>query len=279
MHMPKYASVQGFLKDLRSFYRARGRRKLPWRRTRDPYRILVSEVMLQQTQVERVIPFYAEFTRRFPTAKSLSKAPLRDVLRAWQGLGYNRRAKFLHGAAKAIAVRGFPRTAQELEKLPGVGHYTARAVAAFAFNAPEIFIETNIRTVFLHHFYHSSFLQKARMIPDSEILPLVAEALQRSRMEPRDFYAALMDYGSYLKKSGVRLNAKSAHYVRQSKFKGSARQLRGAIVRELLKRRSTLSLLAHRIPRTREALASELARLAAEGMVSIRGRYFSIPEE
>ena len=117
------------------------------------------------------------------------------------------------------------------------------------------------------------------MIPDSEILPLVAEALQRSRMEPRDFYAALMDYGSYLKKSGVRLNAKSAHYVRQSKFKGSARQLRGAIVRELLKRRSTLSLLAHRIPRTREALASELARLAAEGMVSIRGRYFSIPEE
>ncbi len=185
--------------------------------------------MLQQTQVERVIPFYANFLKQFPTAKALAKAPLSKVLVAWQGLGYNRRAKFLHEAAKVIAKSGFPNTVEGMEALPGVGHYTARAVAAFAFNKPEVFVETNIRTVFFHHF------EFKKQMSDAELLPYVAESLRRSKMQPRDFYAALMDYGTYLKKQGIKLNSKSKHYTKQSKFEGSARQKRAAALRDLLK--------------------------------------------
>jgi A/G-specific adenine glycosylase len=265
-------SMQGLLQVLKGHYR-RNRRDLPWRYTLDPYRILVSEVMLQQTQVERVIPFYKKFVRRFPTARSLSAARFPKVLEAWQGLGYNRRAKFLHLAARRIAKKGFPKTPEEIEELPGVGRYTARAVAAFAFNSREAFIETNIRTVFLHHSFPGR-----RKVGDREILPLIAQALKESRMEPRDFYAALMDYGAHLKQNGVKLNSRSAHYTKQSKFEGSARQVRGAILRELLKHHATLAMLAHRIPRNREELAHELTRLSAEGLVALRGRYFSIPD-
>ena len=229
--------------------------------------------MLQQTQVERVVPFYKKFIRKFPTARALSKAKFSEVLAAWQGLGYNRRAKYLHQASKIVAKRGFPKQAEDIEKLPGVGHYTARAVAAFAWNRPEVFIETNIRTVFL---YHSNVLQNVRTISDAEILPLVEKALKESRMQPRDFYTALMDYGAHLKREGIRLNSKSAHYTRQSKFKGSARELRGAILRELLKHKATLTVLAHKIPRNRDELTRELSRLASEGLVKLRGRYFTI---
>ena len=184
--------------------------------------------MLKKTRVERVIPFYNRFIKKYPTARALARAKLRDVLTMWNGLGYNRRAKLLHQTSKIIAREGF--TGQ---KLPGVGPYTAGAVSAFAFNKPEVFIETNIRTVLLHRFY-SSVLQKTA-IADEELLPLVAETLKRSHMEPREFYAAMMDYGAHLKKQGVRLNSKSKHYTKQSKFEGSARQKRAAKLRRLLK--------------------------------------------
>ncbi|MHB8860568.1 MAG: HhH-GPD family protein, partial [Minisyncoccota bacterium] len=153
------------------YYRAHGRHELPWRppalslrrdKTLDVYHVLISEVMLQQTQVNRVLPIYAEFTRRFPTARKLAAAPLSEVLRSWQGLGYNRRAKMLHAAAKALSeisrsnlknlASRFDLDISELEKLPGVGPYTARAVAAFAYNQDSIVIETNIRTAIIHHF-------------------------------------------------------------------------------------------------------------------------------
>lgn len=248
---------------------------MPWRKTRDPYKILVSELMLQQTQVDRVIPFYTAFIKQFPTVQALSRAPLSKVLRAWQGLGYNRRAKFLHEAAKQLAaLKTFPRKAEQIEELRGVGHYTARAVAAFAFNAPEVFVETNIRTVF---FWHSDFLRQSD-IADKDLLPLVAHALKTSRMTPRDFYAALMDYGAHLKRQGVRLNSKSKHYTKQSKFKGSPRELRGAILRELLQHRASLSTLVHRIPATKEDMARELARLAAEGLIKLHGKLFLVAD-
>ncbi len=188
--------------------------------------------MLQQTQVERVIPYYREFTKQFPTGKVLAKAKLSDVLRAWQGLGYNRRAKYLQGVWITLGTTRFPRGVGEMEKLPGIGPYTARAVSTFAFNNPEVFVETNIRTVFFHHLFPKS----QKLISDSTLSPLVAEALQKSKMEPREFYAALMDYGSYLKRSGVRLNKKSKHYTKQSKFQGSPRQRRAAKLRAALKR-------------------------------------------
>lgn len=270
MHRGKKPNVSKLLDELRRHYHEGARAHLPWRATRDPYKILVSEVMLQQTQVERVIPYYKRFLRTFPSAKVLARVSLYNVLHIWQGLGYNRRAKFLHQAAKEIAKKGFPRSVEEIEKLPGVGHYTARAVAAFAYNEPVVFVETNIRTVF---FYHLPSRQKRT---DKQLLPLVEFTLKESGMEPRDFYAALMDYGSHLKKEGVQLNSKSAHYAKQSKFEGSTRQLRGAILRELLHHGATLSMLVHKIPRNQQEVAHELARLAAEGLVTLHGRYFAI---
>ena len=234
--------------------------------------------MLQQTQVERVIPFYNRFVKKYPTARALARAKLSDVLKVWNGLGYNRRAKFLHEAAKQIVtLKKFPRKAEEIEKLPGVGHYTARAVAAFAFNRPEVFVETNIRTVLTHSYKGLSFAKDGR-VEDKTLLPLVAETLKRSKMEPRDFYAAMMDYGAHLKKRGITLNSRSAHYIKQSKFEGSARQLRGAILRELLQHQATLSMLMHRIPCNQQEVARQLARLAAEGMVKLRGKFFAVAD-
>ncbi|HEV7449668.1 MAG TPA: A/G-specific adenine glycosylase [Candidatus Paceibacterota bacterium] len=225
--MSKDKHILALIKAAKTHYKASARTHLPWRKTHDPYRILVSEVMLQQTQVDRVVPFYKSFLKKFPTAKALAKAPLSKVLKAWQGLGYNRRGKYLWEAAKIISTKGWK------GKLPGVGLYTAAAVQAFAHNKPAVFIETNIRTVFFYHLEDSNILKKVR-ITDVELLPLIEEALKKSKMQPRDFYAALMDYGSHLKKQGIKLNQKSKHYAKQSKFEGSARQKRANKLRELL---------------------------------------------
>ncbi len=262
------------------YYAVHGRSHLPWRKTRDVYKILVSEVMLQQTQVDRVLPKYAEFLKAFPTVHSLAQASLRDVLTHWSGLGYNRRAKFLHEAAKVVVANHdgkFPKEVNELQKLPGVGPYTARAIAAFAHNEPVVFIETNIRTIFIY----SSFLQNTRIkketrITDAEIMPLVARALRESKMQPRNFYAALMDYGSFLKKSGVRVNNKSKHYTKQSKFEGSARQLRGAILRELLKSPKTIDELQKLTARTLDEIKNELSKLQKEKLIEKKGSGFVI---
>ncbi len=266
---PASAKIKTLVWEARRHYHEEARVHLPWRATRDPYKILVSEIMLQQTQVERVIPYYKKFIRSFPSAKVLARVSLHEVLNHWQGLGYNRRAKYLQEAAKVIAKKGFPKEVADMEQLPGVGHYTARAVAAFAYNKPEVFVETNIRTVFFHHL-------PGRKRTDKQLLKLVEQALVESRMEPREFYSALMDYGSHLKKQGIMLNAKSAHYKKQSTFKGSARELRGAILRELLAHRASLTVLAHKIPRSKDELTHELARLAAEGLVSLHGKVFSV---
>jgi A/G-specific adenine glycosylase len=156
--------------ELKKFYK-KNKRDLPWRKTRDPYRILVSEVMLQQTQVDRVIPKYQAFLKEFPTAKKLAEAPLSRVLKEWQGLGYNRRAKFLHQAAKMIVKEGWG------GKLPGVGPYTRAAVEAFAHNKPGVFIETNIRTVYTHFYFPNK-----ELVSDKEIIPLIEKDLKISRM-------------------------------------------------------------------------------------------------
>lgn len=256
--------------EARRHYFEEGRDFLPWRATRDPYKILISEVMLQQTQVDRVIPYYKKFVRTYPTAAVLARVSFKNVLSHWQGLGYNRRAKYLQSAAKILVKKGFPKKVEEIEELPGVGPYTARAIAAFAYNQPTVFVETNIRTVFFYH------LGTRGKFSDEQLLPLVKYALENSGLDPREFYAAMMDYGTYLKAKGIKLNHKSAHYVKQKPFKGSARELRGAIVRELLIHRATLSTLSHHIPRSKEELVGELARLAAEGLITLHGRYFEI---
>ena len=223
--------VREFRRIVWSHYKKEGRNELPWRKTKDPYRILVSEIMLQQTQVSRVIEKYKEFLKKFPTVRALAKAPLSDVLKIWSGLGYNRRGKYLHDAAKKVVADFNGNFKKALEHpLPGVGPYTRAAVKAFAFNEPGEIIETNVRTAFIHHFYRGRF--SVKKMSDKDLLPILR--LAAKGQDPREWHWALMDYGSYLKRSGVRNNSRSAHYTKQSKFEGSLRQVRGQILRDLM---------------------------------------------
>ena len=238
--MLKSAQLTTLLRDLKRQYHGAGRGYLPWRATRDPYKILVSEVMLQQTQVDRVLPYYERFIKKFPTAQTLARAKLSEVLVVWQGLGYNRRAKYLYEAAKVISaktsrsgeINTTPTPAREVfaAQLPGVGPYTRGAVLAFAFNEPVVIVETNIRTVIFH------YLPGGNVLSDTQLLPIVAELLVKSKMQPREFYWAMMDYGAHLKKRGVRLNSRSKHYAKQSKFEGSRRQKSAGRLRQALAR-------------------------------------------
>jgi A/G-specific adenine glycosylase len=204
----------------------------------------------------------------------------------WQGLGYNRRAKYLQETAKIWCEAKSPgggsrgrvylSRSRELfaQRLPGVGPYTRGAVLAFAYNRTEVFVETNIRTVLFHHLQKSAV--HYRKISDAELLPLVAALLKKSKMPPREFYWAMMDYGSSLKRRGVKLNAHSAHYVRQGKFEGSARQLRGAILRELLKKPLAIAQLTKNLARKRGEVETQLRRLAAEGILKKKGNRWAI---
>lgn len=258
------ATFRGIVLD---YYRVFGR-SFPWRGTRDPWAILVSEVMLQQTQTERVVPKYEAFLAAFPRPADLAAAPLDRLLALWSGLGYNRRALALKRAAAAIADSpgGFPSREEELLALPGVGPYTARAVAAFAFDAPSAFIETNIRTVFLFHFF-----LEAKGVPDREMEPLVLAALDRD--DPRNWYYALMDYGVFLKRRYGNPNARSAHYARQSPFADSKRRIRGAILKAASEASGQVGreALAARLPFARERVEEALAELVAEGFLEYRG--------
>lgn len=206
-------------------------RTMPWRTDTRPYYVLVSELMLQQTQVSRVIPKFERFIERFPDEKTLAVATLAEVLDRWNGLGYNRRAKYLHDSAKMIMNEyggRLPMAEAELLKLPGVGINTVGAVLAYAYNQPSIFVETNIRTVFIHHFFTDDF-----GVSDRQIIELLEATIDRTH--PREFYWALMDYGSWLKQQGIRNNYKSRHYKRQTALAGSVREMRGRIVAALQK--------------------------------------------
>ncbi|MHB1770028.1 MAG: HhH-GPD family protein [Minisyncoccota bacterium] len=228
--------------------------------------------MLQQTQVERVAPLYAVFIKRFPTIRALSGAPLSEVLKKWQGLGYNRRAKMLHAAAKEIAVRGMPRTVQEFERLPGVGPYTARAVAAFAYNLDVTPVETNIRTVILHHFF-----PKRREVPDTEIERILWGVLPAGRA--REWYGALMDYGAHLKRSGISHNARSRRNTKHMRFAGSLREARGAVLRELAREPATRARLVGLFgPLRRAQVARALDALRAEGLVRAKGSRYALAD-
>lgn len=255
-----------FKKTIWEYYRRAGR-DFPWRRTRDPYRIFVSEVMLQQTQADRVRSFYTSFLKRFPAWGALARARQRDALIKWQGLGYNRRALALHRTAQ-IVVREhggkLPRDVETLELLPGVGRATAGAIAAFAFDIPSVFIETNIRRAVLHFFF-----PRGRKVSDIRVRELVAATLDRSY--PREWYYALMDYGAMLAKKAPNSNRRSKHYTRQSPFPGSVRQLRGAVIRFLTRHgAASVSSLAAVTGRPPALVKDVVVRLAREGFVSVR---------
>lgn len=216
-----------------SLVREQGRllyRDLPWRGIGDPYAVLVSEVMLQQTQVSRVLPRWERFCALFPTVDALAAADTAEVLAVWQGLGYNRRALALKRACDTCAAeRGgaLPRTAEELRELPGIGPATAAGVVAFAYNRPAVYLETNVRTVFLHELFPDR-----EGVPDREIEPLVAATCPED--DPRSWYYALLDYGAHLKRTVGNASRRSAHHARQSAFEGSRRQKRAELLRLVL---------------------------------------------
>ncbi len=221
-----------FVERVRAHHETSGRDALPWRQTTDPYRILVSEVMLQQTQVSRVVPKYESFIDAFPTVGALAEAPIERLLAVWQGLGYNRRALALKHAAGVIVTEHdgeVPRTLEELTALPGIGHATAAQILAFAFDIGVPFIETNIRAVYLHEFF-----QGAEDVPDAAIMPLVAATMDHEH--PREWFWALLDYGTHLKSRLPNPSRRSRHHVRQGRFEGSNRQLRGRLLAELTAR-------------------------------------------
>lgn len=264
--------IRTFKTAVRRYYRSH-KRKMPWRNAREPYRILASEVMLQQTQVSRVLQKYPSFIKQFPNFSALAAASRRDVLAAWQGLGYNRRALLLKQCAE-IVVRKYggalPHDPAELAKLPGIGKATAGSIAAFAFNVPAPFIETNIRRAFIHFFFSDE-----KKVHDEEILKLVAATLPRRNV--REWYYAIMDYGAMLAKTIPNPNKKSAHYARQSRFGGSDRELRGKLLRLLIQRGShTLEALQSATGEPLRRVQKICVMLTAEGFIRRKGRKFEI---
>jgi A/G-specific adenine glycosylase len=267
--------IQAFQRLVLDHYRAQGRHDLPWRQPEasghfDPYKILVSELMLQQTQVPRVIPKFLLFTEAFPSFESLAVAPLSDVLKMWSGLGYNRRAKFLLQAAQVVSAQHkglLPNDHAELIALPGVGANTAGAIRAYAFNEQVVFIETNIRTVFIHHFFPGE-----EKVDDKELVKLIENSM--TGQDARAWYWALMDYGTHLKQNVGNAAKASATYNKQSKFEGSRRQIRGAVLKLLAEDSRTLTQLKKTLPD--ERLEGVLQDLMKEGFVVQKGSAYQL---
>ena len=257
-------------------------RDLPWRNIDDAYGVLVSEVMLQQTQVARVMNYWQRWMSAFPTVDALAAADTADVLELWQGLGYNRRALALKRACdECSATSGgvLPATADELVKLPGIGPATAAGVVAFAYNRPSVYIETNVRSVFLHHLFPDG-----EGVSDKQIAPYVADTCPAD--DARAWYYALLDYGAYLKTQVANPSRRSKHHARQSKFEGSRREKRSFLLKSVLAApdgvsREDLAVAldayeceAGRTPVDRALFESILDELVREGFFTEQGQVY-----
>lgn len=268
-----------FIKAVWDYYKEH-RRSMSWREQITPYRVVVSEIMLQQTQASRVAKKFDSFMKRFPNWKTLAYAPTKDLLEEWQGLGYNRRALNLQKCARAVVEQHngkLPQTKEELIELPAIGPNTAGSIIAFAFNIPLPFIETNIRSVYIHHFFNKK--SQTSKISDKEIIAKVSETLDTNN--PREWYYALMDYGTYLKKIHKNPSRKSKHHKPQSQFKGSHRELRAYILKILLKSPLSYSNLLAHLTNWRKNLTeleSELAisELEKEGFIVLKNNLYTI---
>jgi A/G-specific adenine glycosylase len=272
LHLQHPPSVPEFQAIVLDYYRDHGR-DLAWRRTTDPYRILVSEIMLQQTQVERVTVKYPAFIAAFPDFSSLAGAPLSDVLAAWQGMGYNRRAISLQKCARRVIEEYdsvLPQDPDILATFPGIGRATAASICAFAFAMPVVFIETNIRRVFIHFFFRDH-----EEVDDAAILPIAREALFVE--DSRTWYNALMDLGTELKKTGENANRRSRGYTKQAAFEGSDRKIRGSILRLLLAEKNlTQTAIIKKCSEDPARVARILHDLEVEGFIARSGLSFTI---
>ena len=273
---------------LLSWYRVHGRHELPWRKTRDPYRVLVSELMLQQTQVRRVIPKYEAFIARFPTMADLAAADRRDLLLLWQGLGYNSRAVRLHALAKAVRASGaMPDTIEELRSLPGIGPYTAGAVMIFAYDTPAASVDVNVSRVL------SRIFVQPDTTPRPDELQDLASTLITMSGKPHNWQSALMDFGSGVctareprcvgcplrtvcKTRGIR--PQEQQQEKQPAFYGSSRWWRGQILKHLLQGQSNTTGLLDAIKDDANAddaqrFEAALRTMAKEGLIVVqRGR-------
>ena len=243
-------------------------RDLPWRNNPGPYEVLVSEVMLQQTQVSRVIPKYLEFLREFPTVEVLAASETKRLLTVWSGLGYNRRALWLRETAREIVARGgFPQEVKDLRELKGIGPYTSRSILIFAFNKDLAAVDTNIRRVLIA----SGFADES-MTP-KEVQAVADALLLRGRS--RDWHNALMDYGSEVLTASTTGIAPTS---RQPEFRRSTRQIRGGIIRILTGTESMTSGQLYTqlgLECDKETMTSVLDQLVTEKLIESqsRGKY------
>lgn len=270
--------LQQWVKTVEEYYRQHGRHELPWRLpgcdgSFDPYKIMVSELMLQQTQVQRVLPKYEAFLATFPNIAALAAARLGEVLVTWSGLGYNRRAKYLWQAAQQVQNEfngNFPRTVEQLVRLPGVGHNTAGAIVAYAYNQPAVFVETNIRTVIIHHFYDDQ-----TDVTDAQIRTVLEAMFSLDpAIDYRQFYWALMDYGTFLKQTVGNTARSSKSYKKQSPFHGSKRQLRGRVLKLLAEKPMSKSELLAEL--TDDRSAQVLDDLTSEQMIHHKDAFYEL---
>lgn len=269
------ADTAEFRRIVLDYWKKNGRHDLPWRHT-DAYGVLVSEIMLQQTQVDRVVPYFERWMKKFPTPQKLAKAPLADVLKEWSGLGYNRRAKLLRECAKEIVEKHggkVPKDLAALVALPAIGPYTAGAIRAFAYDQKETFIETNIRAALIHHFF-----PKSKKVDDKKLVPILKECLVLVK-SAREWYSALMDYGSHIKKTNLNPSRRSKHHTRQSRFEGSLRQMRGKLVRRLME--GPISKAALLKIDTNNSLRVEMAlrNLVVDGIVEKNGNFWQLVQD
>lgn len=251
-----------FKEQIWDYYRVNAR-AMPWRDKPTFYYVLVSEIMLQQTQVSRVLPKFQLFIERFPTMSDLASASLASVIEQWVGLGYNRRAKYLHEASKLVVSGAQPASLEAIVRLPGVGKNTAAAIMNYVYNTPVPFVETNIRTVYINYFFANQ-----GDVTDAQILEKVAATIDRDNA--REWFWALMDYGAYLKARGQASLSSSRHYKKQSPLDGSIRQLRGWIIAELSTGAMPLAQLQEKYGRdSRYKIALE--GLKKDGLLELTG--------
>ncbi|MFW9989507.1 MAG: A/G-specific adenine glycosylase [Candidatus Odinarchaeota archaeon] len=259
--------IELFKKIIYDYYRNH-KRKFPFRERITPYNVLVSEIMLQQTQTERVAEKFLKFIEKFPDFLTLSSASLEEVLGIWKGLGYNRRAIALKKIAEII-INDFngrlPNSLEILKSFPQIGHNTASSILTFAFNKPVFFIETNIRRVYIYFFFPDKI-----KIEDKDIMTIVKKTIDNNN--PREWYYALMDYGVMLKKNHPELNKRSAHYKKQAPFKGSTRQVRGKLLKLLIKegQMEITKIQEHSKLRYDKRIEKILNQLKQEGFIEIK---------
>lgn len=268
--------IELFKSTIYDFY-TKNKRDFIWRTDITPYKIVVSEIMLQQTQTARVVPKFENWLLQFPDFYTLANATNHDVLTAWQGLGYNRRGLALAKIAQIIVdehAGQVPNNPTILQTLPAIGPNTAGSICAFAFDNPIVFIETNIRTVYTH-----SFFPGQTDISDAQIIPLIAQTIDKNNA--RQWYYALMDYGVHLKQNLPRINSASKHYTKQSKFEGSKRQIRGAIIKNLTQLKQIayddlIELIAFELPENQHDAHKIIQTLIDENTIKINNEIISL---